>query len=1032
MKFKFSASPIIRAPFLLLASCLAAAAQIDYATQIQPILSENCFHCHGPDENTREAGLRLDSHEGATAKSEEHALAIVVGDPDASELMNRILNKDPDEVMPPPDQHKPVSEAEAALLKKWIKEGAPYSKHWAFVAPVKQQLPMPAANPIDSFVKSALKEQGLSLSPTAPAEIIARRLHLDVVGLPPSPSQIDSFVSEYKVDPKAAVANRVDQLLASNHFGEKWARHWLDIARYSDSNGFEKDLPREQWSYRDWVINAINRDMPYDQFLIEQIAGDMLPDRTQEQVVASGFLRNGMVNEEGAIIPEQFRTEGKFDEMDTIGRATIGISLQCARCHTHKFDPITHDEYFGMFAFLNDTYETESWVYNSEQKSLLERLKNEVKILEDQVKSNNPAWQSELATWEADERKKSVSWTVLDTDKQILDGGLNHPVELADHSTLILGHRTNFGLLYFEAEPKLSGITGLRLEALRHLDLPFGGPGRGPRGGFAISEIGVDVQAPGSNEWKEVKTISASADFIAPERLFTDVFTPFPERDKDVVRKLGPASFLNDGNELFGWYPDRGPVLRHTDSAAVIQFTEPLNMPPGTRMKIRVIQVHGGGKDGLENNQLGRVRFSLTQDVAPVASSYNHAATLAIEKAADARTADDEAELFRAWRLQSSAAAAINAKIAALEKQYPEAETSVLNIEARPPADRRPTYLLDRGEWNLPKHEVKPHVMAALHPMTSETTTRLDFARWLAARESPLAARVQVNRVWQAIFGSGFVVTPEDFGVRAPRPEHLELFDWLAVDFMDGKWSLKSLLRTVLTSEVYLQDSRVTPELLERDPANRMLARGPRFRVEAEVLRDLALSVGGLIYHREGGPGVYPPVPQSVIDNNFVKPEYWIAAEAPERYRRSIYLFRKRSMPDPVLSSFDAPYGDFSCSLRQRTNSPLSALTSLNESIFVEAARGLAARVLSEAGSSEIERIDYAYRLCTGRLATPEEVETVKTFLREQRTRLDSGDLVATEILGGSVPVNTDPKVAAAWVITARVLLNLDETLNKN
>ena len=1018
--------------FFLVASCAAAVGQVDYAREILPILSERCFQCHGPDENTREAGLRLDTHEGATASSEEHGLAIIAGDPDGSELVRRILSKDPDVMMPPPAQHKQVSEAQAALLKQWIKEGAPYSKHWAFVAPVKQQLPLTATHPIDEFVKTALKKQGQSLSPAAPPEVLVRRLHLDVIGLPPSPAEIDGFVAEYHADPRSAVAKRVDQLLGSEHFGEKWARHWLDIARYSDTNGFEKDLPREQWSYRDWVIDAINRDMPYDKFLIEQIAGDMLPDRTQEQVVASGFLRNGMVNEEGAIIPEQFRTEGKFDEMDTIGRAAVGLSLQCARCHTHKFDPITHDEYFGMFAFLNDTYETESWVYSPEQKALLERLQGEVRALEGELKSSRPAWQDDLARWQTAEREKSVKWTVLDTDKQLLDGGLNHPVELADHSALILGHRTNFGLLYFEAEPNLTAVTGLRLEALRHLDLPFGGPGRGPDGGFAISEIGIDIQVPGSTDWKPVKTVNASADFIAPERLFKDVYSLSPVRDKDVVRKLGPVSFLNDENELLGWYPDRGPVIRHTDSAAVLQFAEPLDMPPGTRMKIRLIQVHGGGKDGLESNQLGRVRFALTQDAAPVSSTYNFAATLAMDKSMETRTPEDEAALFRAWRLQLGEAASINQKIAALEKQYPEAATSVLNIEARPPADQRVTHLLDRGEWNLAKHEVKPHVMAALHPMTSETATRLDFARWLASRDSPLAARVQVNRVWQAVFGSGFVMTPEDFGVRAPRPEYLELFDWLSVDFMDGKWSLKALLKTVLTSETYQQDSRVTPELLENDPANRLLARGPRFRLEAEVLRDLALSVGGLIHHREGGPGVYPPVPQSVIDNNFVKPEYWIAAEAPERYRRSIYLFRKRSMPDPVLTTFDAPYGDFSCSLRLRSNSPLAALTSLNETVFVEAARGLAARVLREAGSSEQERIDYAYRLCTGRTATTAEAETVKNFIQQQLARFDSGTLVPDEILGSAAPAGTEPKMAAAWVITARVLINLDETLNKN
>ena len=438
----------------------------------------------------------------------------------------------------------------------------------------------------------------------------------------------------------------VDKLLASERYGEKWARHWLDIARYSDSNGFEKDLPREQWAYRDWVIAATNKDMPYDQFLVEQIASDMLPDRTQDQVITSGFLRNGMVNEEGAIIPEQFRTEGVVDRMDVVGKAAIGLSLQCAQCHTHKFDPITHDEYFGIFAFLNNTYEAQSWAYNPTQLRLLKNLKSGIHSLEEKLKAERPTWRDEMNAWADAQRAAAIPWTVLDTDKQILDGGLNHPVEQADHSISILGHRTNFGLLIFEAEPKHTGLTSLRLEALRDKDLPFGGPGRSLRGTFAISEVGVDVKAPGSEEWKPVALGKATADFSPPERLFIDLFSPQEDPDKLKIRKLGGTDFLTDRDELLGWFPDRGPIRRHTESAAVVPFASLLDVPEGSRLRIRVIQVHGGGLDGLENNQLGRVRFALTHTGAPVAPPYDHAAILAMAKPVAERTANDESALF--------------------------------------------------------------------------------------------------------------------------------------------------------------------------------------------------------------------------------------------------------------------------------------------------------------------------------------------------------------------------------------------------
>ena len=1001
---------------------------IDFGKDVLPIFSEKCFHCHGPDENQRKADLRLDTRTGAT-KDLGGYVAIEPGRPDQSTLIARIEHKNPDEVMPPPDSELFLSAKEKSILREWIRDGAEYAQHWAFIPPKKIDTNT-TGNPIDSLVQERLNREGLTLSPPAPNEILCRRLYLDLIGLPPSPDQVTTFVSAAKENRSQAIDSLVAELLNAPEYGERWARPWLDVARYADSNGFEKDLAREQWAWRDWVIDALNDDMPYNQFLIEQLAGDLLPDRSQDQLIATGFLRNGMVNEEGAIVPEQFRLEGMFDRMDCLGKAVLGLSLQCAQCHSHKFDPISHEDYYGMFAFLNNTHEAQSWVYTPNQLDTIEQIRTQVSQLENNIKETQPNWLEEIIAWEEAQQAKQPRWQTLDFDEHVWEGGLNHPTKLADKSILVLGHPSTGGSMYMVARPGETTIREIRLEALRHGDHPHGGPGRGKLGTFSIAEIEIYQKDTEATDWTKLDIKEARVDFATEEREIDDR----PEKEKRP--RVGPASFLIDGNGLTGWMPDRGPILRHTESAAVLTLPQPLKLTDTSELKIRLQLQSGKTVTGRDNLQLGRLRCSTTDETPATAPLLNHAAWLALQKPRPSRSSAENQAIFTAWRNSQKQFASINAQIAALEKTYPEANTSVLHL-AQPPKDlQRTTHLLDRGVWNRPKKVIQPKTPSALHSARQTPRNRLEFARWLADEKSPLTARVQVNRVWQSIFGSGLVETAEDFGTRAGRPEHQALLDWLAVEFVENGWRMKPLIRTIVSSRVYQQSSRTRPELMDRDPKNQLLARGPRFRVDAEVIRDIALSVSGLLHQRLGGPSFFPPVPQSMLDYNYVRMD-WPEAKGPERYRRSLYMFRKRSMPDPVLTSFDAPNADFACARRTRSNTPLAALVPLNEPVFIEAARALSMRILREGGSTDEERADYGFRLCTGRSSRPEERQELLRLVAKQRNRLADGWLPINDVAFGEsetkpeLPEGTTPQDAAAWSIASRVLLNLDATLTK-
>jgi Protein of unknown function (DUF1553)/Protein of unknown function (DUF1549)/Planctomycete cytochrome C len=1037
-------------PNVVVLSCLIAPVAIsalparaegpkpDYLRDVRPILADNCFQCHGADEQSREGGLRLDVRETAVLGGDSGDPAINPGKPDSSQLIHRISSGDDSKRMPPVDSKSRLTAAQVETLRNWIADGAQYQVHWALTPPHR---PVPpnitdahwTANEIDRFVLSHLGQEQLSPSPEAARPALLRRVFLDLIGLPPSPKEISSVLAD---ESPGAYERQVDRLLASEHFGEKWARHWLDLARYADSDGYEKDLPRKQYLWRDWVIDAINGDMPYNQFVIEQVAGDLLPNATQSQRVATGFLRNGMVNEEGAIIHEQFRMEGLFDRLDCLGKSVLGLTIQCAQCHSHKFDPISHNEYYRLLAFLNNDYEAISWVYTNEQLAKIAKIEQSAKDLEAKIKIEHPDWHERIATWQVGAKNATDAWTILEPIDPEFLGGLAHPQALPDGSVITLGFRPEGGDLVVMGTTNMPRVTSIRLDALTHGDLPFGGPGRSRRGTFAVSEVFVEAQPldKATGTWEKVKVADAVANFAQAKQTIGE---PWRRSDKD-TRVVGPASFMVDGKDDTAWGSDRGPGRRHQDLTAHLRFEKPVSYPKGTRFKITLRFQHGGSDDhGRTNNFLGRFRLSITdsdKSLQPLPYFVTEVLRTPIEKL----TEQQNEVLFNFWREKDSRLAEATAAIDKVWSDYPEGET-VLNLAERKPEHHRQTAMLDRGDWQKPTIAVTPGVPAALHALSPDAApNRLSLARWLVDPRSPTTARVQVNRVWQLVFGIGLVETAEDFGVRASPPSHPELLDWLAVDFIDHGWSLKHLLRTIVTSATYRQDSRFTNELLERDPKNRFLARGPRFRVDAEVARDTALSISGLLNPKRGGPSFFPPVPDSLFATSFIPAaDFWQTAAGSERYRRSLYIFRRRSMPDPVLASLDAPNGDFSCPRRTRSNTPLAALSTLNESVFVDSARALAFRVLREAAATDRDRVEYAFKLCINRPPTDAERDEIMALYQSQRNRLADGWISSRAIGTGNheklpdLPKGVSPTDAAAWTIVARVLLNLDETLTK-
>ena len=1033
---------------------LTTGQDVEYSRDVRPILASKCFGCHGADDAHREADLRLDTFAGVTDARDGRA-AIVPGKPDDSQLIVRVTSTDVDLQMPPPDTGKSLSPGEIATLRQWIASGAEYQQHWAFIPPSRPDVPQLndpwIANPIDAFILQKLRRNGLSPSEQADPSVALRRLSLDLVGLPPDLQDLQDYHDQIQSEGRStAWKQQVHRLLASPHFGEKWGRHWLDAARYADSDGYEKDKPRVVWFYRDWVIDAFNSDLPYNEFLIQQLAGDLLPDRTQHQLVATGFLRNSMINEEGGVDPEQFRMEAMFDRIDAIGKGMLGLTIQCAQCHNHKYDPFSHTDYYRMFAFLNNCDEAQATVYTGEQLQLQEDLIQQISELEQAAYTSTVDVREKLHQWMMDEHASLIPWSIVRPELDA-SGGQKHYL-LEDGSILAQGYAPTKHITEFTADTHIASLGGFRLELLNDPNLPHGGPGRSVDGLCALTEFQVlaqplnkDGTVDPDTKKTEVKIVSATADVNPSERQLGSVY-----HDKSKNRRVtGPVHFAIDGDKLTAWGLDIGGGRSNVARNAVFVPKSPMINEFGFRLTFRLVQMHGGwNSDDNQNNNLGRFRLSVTDAANPSADLLPADVRRIITSAvldAEAQSFDqlpeqDYRRLFNAWRLTQPEFAQVNLQIEHLWQQHPYGTTQLV-LQERPV--KRQSYLLTRGDFLKPAQPVAPGVPTWLNASSSATgQDRLSFAKWITDRNSPTTARAIVNRIWQEYFGIGIVRTVEDLGTQGEFPTHPDLLDWLAVELMEHNWSLKHIHQLIVTSSTYQQTSVVTPGTYELDPENRLLARGPRFRVSGEIVRDIALSASGLLNNQVGGPGVYPPAPEFLFEPPAsYGPKTWPKPFGDQQYRRAIYTFRFRSVPYPVLENFDTPRGDTSCVRRNRSNTPLQALTTLNESLFMDCARSLAISAvgqIAQSGRHESQVLGNMMLRCVARLPTPAEAAILLDFYHQQCGRMANYDQDLLWKLISLDPTNPPPmdgdmslEQLAAWVATARVILNLDETITK-
>lgn len=1030
---------------------IAAPEGISFNRDIRPILSENCFHCHGQDANHREAKLRLDERADAT-RDRDGFFIIAPGKPDESELIARLLSKDPDEQMPPPTANKHVTPEQTALLRRWIAEGAPYEKHWAFVAPVRAPIPKienqnsKLQNPIDAFVLARLAAEKLSPSPAAAPETWLRRASFDLTGLPPTPAELDAFAADVKKRGEPAFTAAVDRLLASPHFGERQAIEWLDAARYADTHGFNNDSSRTMWRWRDWVIDAFNANLPYDRFITEQIAGDLLSQPTLEQRIATGFARNHVINSEGGIIEEEYRVEYVADRVRTLSTAWLGLTMECAKCHDHKFDPVTQRDYYRLFAFFNQTSERgeDGRVANAvpmipaptrDQQAALAEQSRELAALDAQLAPARTAWQwrpADAARLEpvlASARAKvtadpGVALLPTETDPTGIAGSAWRP-DLAQPAPKLAATAFDFraksGLtLAFWLNPDADNPRDVALfSAINYVgstDDSTYGRGRElrlidgeielrlseryPAYAVVVRTVGAAIR-PG--QWRHVAVAYSGGKNAAGVRCFIDgqeqpvhvLFDGLPGEPKAAEFLLG-ADNAPGGSRWRGALDEARSFPRALDAAAVRAHFQSEALPYATA------RAAAGTADVVT---LGWLRDTLLAEVDPT-----HALSAR-------RTAVHEARL-------------------ALHRSLP---TAMIMDELPEP---RPTFVLDRGNYNAPGEPVTagvPEALLATAWPAGAPHNRLGLARWLTQPDHPLTARVVVNRFWAQLFGTGLVKTLEDFGYQSEWPSHPELLDTLARDFIDGGWNTKALLKTIVLSATYRQSSATTPALTARDPENRLLARGPRVRLPAELIRDQALAVSGLLTPQIGGPSVYPYQPEKLYEGIVVDAPYpstkWGVSTGADLHRRSLYTFWKRTIPHPAMTTFDAPDREFCSVRRARTNTPLQALALWNEPGYLEAARLLGTRMLREGGTNDPARVAFAFRLATGRRPEPTETAVLMKTLTQLRSEFtaNGSDAYAFAKTGAS-PMDPllPPAELAAHTAVANMILSLDETITKN
>ncbi|MDB6036713.1 MAG: Protein of unknown function (DUF1553)/Protein of unknown function (DUF1549)/Planctomycete [Verrucomicrobiales bacterium] len=1157
---------------------------IEFNRDIRPILSDNCFTCHGPDDAKRKAKLRFDLKEGALRANKDGEFAIVPGDPSKSKLIDRINAKDQDDLMPPPKSGKKLSAEQKETLRRWIAAGAKWQNHWAFEKPERPALPEIkdkkwARNEIDQFVEAKLESQKLKPSTEADKTTLLRRVTFDLTGLPPTTEELDAFLADKK--PKA-YEKVVDRLLSSPRYGENMARYWMDASRYADSHGYHIDSERSMWKWRDWVINAFNKNLPFDQFTIDQFAGDLLTNATPEQKIASGYLRCNMTTGEGGAIVEEYQAKYMFDRTETASTMFMGLTFTCCRCHNHKYDPITQQEYYKMAAFFNNMDESimdgnqpkpdpYMALPTPDQAKLETELKK--KISDGQAKLDGPipdVDKSQLE-WTAKWHERLASnWTSL--TPEVLKSTHGAALKLLDDKTIFAGGEIpdkDVHELTVKLEP--GRLAALRLESLPHESLPQKGAGYTDDGRFRLSEFEAELVRYDTN--------GKASD---PQKIkFAQTTTDSADKDADVGRAV-------DGKSETAWSPETNSVSK--PHVAVFRLGEPLKVDANAELRLKLHFEASSNRQSLGHYRLSAARNdelvallnpakdATWQLIGPFPAEDNqtgYATEYPPEKEVDLKktypgvrdenkwqahndfndgkthTIVDELhgvhgvyylyekmkstvarpieftiradEIFKVWlngklvaeratpseaydgylRVKAALREGENTFLVKMVNQVggssfsfnaepdehdplpahlatilaatattsegdqkgiqnyyrriasPELRDLFSNVErlreqdkalseaipvtmiAKEMGTRRDTFILMRGEYDKKSEKVTPGVPAILPPLPSGApTNRLGLAKWLVDPVNPLTARVNVNRLWQQFFGVGIVKTAEDFGVQGERPSHPELLDWLATEFIASGWDVKHMQRLMVTSATYRQSSHITPELYKQDPENRLLARGPRFRLDGETIRDSVLAVSGLLVEKEGGKSVKPYEPPGLWEAvSYNNAQRYVPDKGDKEYRRSLYTNWKRQSPPPNMMIFDAPTREYCVVRRPRTNTPLQALVLMNDPQFVESARAFAQRIILHGGKNDKDRIAYAFRLATARNPKPEESKVLLDILGRQLTDYAKDETSAAELLtvgDFKAKGESSDSELAAWTTIASMILNLDETVTKS
>jgi mono/diheme cytochrome c family protein len=998
---------------------------VSFNRDVRPILADNCYACHGPDRNRRQRGLRLDREEVAKAALPSGRVAIVPGRAEKSELFRRITDPDEQKRMPHVSSGKDrLGAAQIETLRRWIEQGAEWQPHWSYLPPVR---PAPPAvkradwpkNPIDAFVLAGIEKEGLAPSREAEPRELLRRLSFDLSGLPPTPEEVRAFLAD---SAPGAYERQVDRLLASPRFGERMAVHWLDLVRYADSVGYHSDNPRTVWRYRDYVVNAFNRNLPFDQFTAVQLAGDLLPDPSMEQRIASGYNRLLQTTEEGGAQPKEYRAIYLADRVRNTSAVWLAASVGCAQCHDHKFDPYLAKDFYSFGAFFADVKEKPvgrrepDYLPDERQRPLLEAVDAEIERLRKALEKTSPEMEAAQQRWEKTlAGKRGYDWTILE------------PVEASSaNGTRVLIQGNDFSLIASTASgPKpsrdtytvrfktvLQGMTAFRLEARTFEELPKGGPGRDPEGGFVVSEL---VLEDGAGRKIPLRNPTASTPLSAPGARFS------------------ARAAIDGRTSEGGWALLAADGLDHR---LVVEATEPVGTGEETTLTLVLHQNGGGGRT------LGRFRLAATKDPWPVRTEPGPGVTKEILEIAakdrGARTKEQQESLTSSFRRVAPELASVRAGLRAAELRKADLVKDMPQSLVTTTGEPEPVRILPRGNWLDESGEVVEPAVPLFLPQIETgglRATRLDLARWLTSADNPLTARVFVNRMWKLFFGQGLARSLEDLGSQGEWPTHPELLDWLAVEFMESGWDVKRLVRTLVSSAAYRQTSRPSPELLDRDPANRLYARQARFRLDAEMVRDNALAVSGLLSSKMGGPSVRPYQPRGYWAYLNFPPREWDDSTGEDQYRRAIYTWWQRTFPQPSLVAFDAPSREECVAERTRSNVPQQALALLNDPTYVEAARVFAERILREGGASFEGRLRWAFERALARAPREEEARILGDLLRKHGAQYRADPRSAARLVGAGlapVPKDLDRVELAGWTSVARAILNLPEVITRS